>query len=163
MAGRSGDSDEDLLRVVRLIKDLYQTNPPPNPEGTRKARRNRRRRWRERQRYIREISGRLLSDYLGRPAEPVPLQLPPLERLTLDCNKDSGTSGTQGWEALKYLWSLLQYWNQELKKSAVSLIDATAIAVAEGTDRFIELIQRIFRGILHIPTRIRQGLERLLQ
>nr|AFB38720.1 rev protein [Human immunodeficiency virus 1] len=96
MAGRSGDSDEDLLRVVRLIKDLYQTNPPPNPEGTRKARRNRRRRWRERQRYIREISGRLLSDYLGRPTEPVPLQLPPLERLTLDCNKDSGTSGTQG-------------------------------------------------------------------
>nr|AFB38632.1 envelope glycoprotein [Human immunodeficiency virus 1] len=71
--------------------------------------------------------------------------------------------GRRGWEALKYLWSLLQYWNQELKKSAVSLFNATAIAVAEGTDRFIELIQRIFRGILHIPTRIRQGLERLLQ
>nr|AFB39636.1 envelope glycoprotein [Human immunodeficiency virus 1] len=71
--------------------------------------------------------------------------------------------GRRGWEALKYLWSLLQYWSQELKKSAVSLFDATAIAVAEGTDRFIELIQRFFRGILHIPTRIRQGLERLLQ
>nr|AFB39585.1 envelope glycoprotein [Human immunodeficiency virus 1] len=71
--------------------------------------------------------------------------------------------GRRGWEALKYLWSLLQYWSQELKKSAVSLFDATAIAVAEGTDRFIELLQRFFRGILHIPTRIRQGLERLLQ
>nr|AFB37443.1 rev protein [Human immunodeficiency virus 1] len=44
MAGRSGDSDEDLLQTVRLIKLLYQSNPPPNPEGTRQARRNRRRR-----------------------------------------------------------------------------------------------------------------------
>nr|AKT78533.1 rev protein [Human immunodeficiency virus 1] len=96
MAGRSGDSDEDLLKTVRLIKSLYQSNPPPNPEGTRKARRNRRRRWRARQRQIHAISGRILATYLGRPAEPVPLQLPPLERLTLDCNEDCGTSGTQG-------------------------------------------------------------------
>nr|AXL64714.1 rev protein [Human immunodeficiency virus 1] len=96
MAGRSGDSDEDLLRTVRLIKFLYQSNPPPSPEGTRQARRNRRRRWRERQRQIRTISGWILSNYLGRSAEPVPLQLPPLERLTLDCNEDCGTSGTQG-------------------------------------------------------------------
>nr|QQX36562.1 rev protein [Human immunodeficiency virus 1] len=96
MAGRSGDSDEDLLRTVRIIKALYQSNPPPNPEGTRQARRNRRRRWRERQRQIHTLSGWLLSTYLGRPAEPVPLQLPPLERLTLDCREDRGTSGTQG-------------------------------------------------------------------
>nr|WOK14934.1 rev protein [Human immunodeficiency virus 1] len=96
MAGRSGDSDEDLLRIVRAIKQLYQSNPPPSAEGTRQARRNRRRRWRERQRHIREISGWLLSDFLGRPAEPVPFQLPPLERLTLDCDEDCGTSGTQG-------------------------------------------------------------------
>nr|AZI72396.1 rev protein [Human immunodeficiency virus 1] len=96
MAGRSGDSDEDLLKAVRLIKILYQSNPPPSSEGTRQARRNRRRRWRERQRPIREISDRILSTYLGRPTEPVPLQLPPLERLTLDCNEDCGTSGTQG-------------------------------------------------------------------
>nr|QQX36570.1 rev protein [Human immunodeficiency virus 1]QQX36669.1 rev protein [Human immunodeficiency virus 1] len=96
MAGRSGDSDEDLLRTVRIIKALYQSNPPPNPEGTRQARRNRRRRWRERQRQIHTLSGWLLSTYLGRPAEPVPLQLPPLERLTLDCREDCGTSGTQG-------------------------------------------------------------------
>nr|AFM44240.1 rev protein [Human immunodeficiency virus 1] len=96
MAGRSGDSDDELLRTVRLIKLLYQSNPPPSPEGTRQARRNRRRRWRARQRQIRSISGWILSNYLGRPAEPVPLQLPPLERLTLDCNEDSGTSGTQG-------------------------------------------------------------------
>nr|ABY50704.1 rev protein [Human immunodeficiency virus 1] len=96
MAGRSGDSDEELLKTVRLIKAIYQSNPPPNPEGTRQARRNRRRRWRERQRHIRQISGWILNTYLDRPAEPVPLQLPPLERLTLDCNEDCGTSGTQG-------------------------------------------------------------------
>nr|ADF86131.1 rev protein [Human immunodeficiency virus 1] len=96
MAGRSGDSDEDLLKAVRLIKFLYQSNPPPSQEGTRQARRNRRRRWRERQRQIRSISERILSTHLGRPAEPVPLQLPPLERLTLNCNEDCGTSGTEG-------------------------------------------------------------------
>nr|QHD58122.1 envelope glycoprotein [Human immunodeficiency virus 1]QHD58158.1 envelope glycoprotein [Human immunodeficiency virus 1] len=70
--------------------------------------------------------------------------------------------GRRGWEALKYWWNLLQYWSQELKNSAVSLLNATAIAVAEGTDRVIEVAQRIVRAILHIPTRIRQGLERLL-
>nr|AUO69762.1 envelope glycoprotein [Human immunodeficiency virus 1]AUO69768.1 envelope glycoprotein [Human immunodeficiency virus 1] len=71
--------------------------------------------------------------------------------------------GRRGWEALKYWWNLLQYWSQELKNSAVSLLNATAIAVAEGTDRVIEVLQRIGRGILHIPRRIRQGLERALQ
>nr|AYX67715.1 rev protein [Human immunodeficiency virus 1] len=96
MAGRSGDSDDELLKTVRLIKQIYQSNPPPSSEGTRKARRNRRRRWREKQRHINSISGWILSTYLGRPAEPVPLQLPPLERLTLDCSEDCGTSGTQG-------------------------------------------------------------------
>nr|QOL06865.1 rev protein [Human immunodeficiency virus 1]QOL06873.1 rev protein [Human immunodeficiency virus 1] len=96
MAGRSGDSDEELLRTVRLIKHLYQSNPPPNREGTRQARRNRRRRWRQRQRQIRAISEWILSTHLGRSAEPVPLQLPPLDRLTLDCKEDCGTSGTQG-------------------------------------------------------------------
>nr|AGF33008.1 envelope glycoprotein [Human immunodeficiency virus 1] len=70
--------------------------------------------------------------------------------------------GRRGWEILKYLWNLLQYWGQELKNSAISLLNATAIAVAEGTDRIIEILQRIGRGILHIPTRIRQGLERAL-
>nr|UJI15106.1 envelope glycoprotein [Human immunodeficiency virus 1] len=70
--------------------------------------------------------------------------------------------GRRVWEALKYWWSLLQYWSQELKKSAVSLLNATAITVAEGTDRIIELIQRAFRAILHIPVRVRQGLERAL-
>nr|WJG31199.1 envelope glycoprotein [Human immunodeficiency virus 1] len=71
--------------------------------------------------------------------------------------------GRRGWEALKYWWNLLQYWIQELKNSAVSLLNATAIAVAEGTDRIIAVVQRAFRAILHIPTRIRQGLERALQ
>nr|ADC82198.1 envelope glycoprotein [Human immunodeficiency virus 1]ADC82240.1 envelope glycoprotein [Human immunodeficiency virus 1]ADC82268.1 envelope glycoprotein [Human immunodeficiency virus 1] len=70
--------------------------------------------------------------------------------------------GRRGWEALRYWWNLLQYWSQELKNSAVSLLNTIAIAVAEGTDRIIEVIQRIFRGILHIPRRIRQGLERSL-
>nr|ALD52219.1 envelope glycoprotein [Human immunodeficiency virus 1] len=70
--------------------------------------------------------------------------------------------GRRGWEALKYWWSLLQYWSQELKNSAVSLLNATAIAVAEGTDRIIEVVQGIGRAILHIPRRIRQGLERAL-
>nr|AET72298.1 envelope glycoprotein [Human immunodeficiency virus 1] len=70
--------------------------------------------------------------------------------------------GRRGWEALKYWWNLLQYWSQELKKSAISLLNATAIAVAEGTDRIIEIVQRFCRAILHIPTRIRQGLERAL-
>nr|QOL05381.1 envelope glycoprotein [Human immunodeficiency virus 1] len=67
--------------------------------------------------------------------------------------------GRRGWEVLKYWWNLLQYWIQELKNSAVSLLNTTAIAVAEGTDRIIEIIQRAGRAILHIPTRIRQGLE----
>nr|ATZ77908.1 envelope glycoprotein [Human immunodeficiency virus 1]ATZ77934.1 envelope glycoprotein [Human immunodeficiency virus 1] len=67
--------------------------------------------------------------------------------------------GRRGWELLKYWWNLLQYWSQELKKSAVSLLNATAIAVAEGTDRVIEALQRAYRVILHIPTRIRQGFE----
>nr|QOL05349.1 envelope glycoprotein [Human immunodeficiency virus 1] len=70
--------------------------------------------------------------------------------------------GRRGWETLKYWWNLLQYWIQELKNSAVSLLNTTAIAVAEGTDRIIEIIQRAGRAILHIPTRIRQGLERAL-
>uniref|UniRef100_A0A0R8WGW0 Envelope glycoprotein gp160 n=2 Tax=Human immunodeficiency virus type 1 TaxID=11676 RepID=A0A0R8WGW0_HV1 len=70
--------------------------------------------------------------------------------------------GRRGWEILKYWWNILQYWSQELKSSAVSLLNATAIAVAEGTDRVIEGLQRAFRAILNIPVRIRQGLERAL-
>nr|AKM45679.1 rev protein [Human immunodeficiency virus 1] len=94
MAGRSGDEDEELLRVARTIRILYQSNPYPSSEGTRQARKNRRRRWRARQKQIRQISERLLSACLGRSAEPVPLQLPPLERLSLD----SGTQQSQGTE-----------------------------------------------------------------
>nr|ADM30339.1 envelope glycoprotein [Human immunodeficiency virus 1] len=68
----------------------------------------------------------------------------------------------RGWEALKYLGSLVQYWGLELKKSAISLFDTLAIAVAEGTDRIIELIQRICAAILNLPRRIRQGFEAAL-
>nr|ANQ90836.1 envelope glycoprotein [Human immunodeficiency virus 1] len=70
--------------------------------------------------------------------------------------------GRRGWEILKYWWSLLQYWSQELKNSAVSLFNTIAIAVAEGTDRVIEVVQRFCRAVRHIPVRIRQGLERAL-
>nr|ADM30621.1 envelope glycoprotein [Human immunodeficiency virus 1] len=69
----------------------------------------------------------------------------------------------RGWETLKYLGSLVQYWGLELKKSAISLLDTIAIAVAEGTDRIIELIQGIGRAIYNIPRRIRQGFEAALQ
>nr|UTQ20906.1 envelope glycoprotein [Human immunodeficiency virus 1] len=68
----------------------------------------------------------------------------------------------RGWEGLKYLGNLLIYWGQELKNSAISLLDATAIAVAGWTDRVIEVAQRAWRAILHIPRRIRQGFERAL-
>nr|URX43267.1 envelope glycoprotein [Human immunodeficiency virus 1] len=70
--------------------------------------------------------------------------------------------GRRGWELLKYWWNLLQYWSQELKNSAISLLNTTAIAVAEGTDRVIEVLQRVGGAVLHVPRRIRQGLERLL-
>nr|AWD58467.1 rev protein [Human immunodeficiency virus 1] len=95
MAGRSGDSDAELLLAARIIKILYQSNPYPKPEGTRQARKNRRRRWRARQRQIHSISERILISCLGRPAEPVPFQLPPIERLHIDCSEGSGTSRTQ--------------------------------------------------------------------
>nr|AKN10808.1 envelope glycoprotein [Human immunodeficiency virus 1] len=70
-----------------------------------------------------------------------------------------GLLGQRGWETLKYLGSLVQYWGLELKKSAINLLDTTAIVVAEGTDRILEIIQRFCRAILNLPRRIRQGLE----
>nr|ADD25762.1 envelope glycoprotein [Human immunodeficiency virus 1] len=70
--------------------------------------------------------------------------------------------GRRGWEGLKYLGNLLAYWGQELKTSAISLLDATAIVTAEWTDRVIEVVQRAWRAFLHIPRRIRQGFERAL-
>ncbi|ADG07948.1 envelope glycoprotein [Human immunodeficiency virus 1] len=68
----------------------------------------------------------------------------------------------RGWEALKLLGNLAWYWGQELKNSAISLLNTTAIVVAEGTDRIIEALQRAGRAVLNIPRRIRQGLERAL-
>nr|UMQ69404.1 envelope glycoprotein [Human immunodeficiency virus 1] len=67
-----------------------------------------------------------------------------------------------GWEGLKYLWNLLIYWGREQKISAINLVDTIAIAVAGWTDRVIETGQRFGRAFLHIPRRIRQGLERAL-
>nr|ABC88298.1 envelope glycoprotein [Human immunodeficiency virus 1] len=68
----------------------------------------------------------------------------------------------RGWEALKYLWNLTQYWSRELKNSAISLLNTTAIVVAEGTDRILEALQRAGRAVLNVPRRIRQGFERAL-
>nr|AIX96216.1 envelope glycoprotein [Human immunodeficiency virus 1] len=85
-----------------------------------------------------------------------------LRDLLLIAARIAETLGRRGWEILKYWWSLLQYWSQEIKNSAISLLNATAIAVAEGTDRVIEVLQRIGRAFLHIPRRIRQGAERAL-
>nr|AGV36112.1 envelope glycoprotein [Human immunodeficiency virus 1] len=68
----------------------------------------------------------------------------------------------RGWEALKYLGNLIQYWGLELKKNAINLLDTIAIAVAEGTDRIIEIVQRVCRAIRNIPRRIRQGFEATL-
>nr|AMD33866.1 envelope glycoprotein [Simian-Human immunodeficiency virus] len=85
-----------------------------------------------------------------------------LRDLLLIAAKTVELLGRRGREALRYWWNLLQYWSQELKNSAVSLLNATAIAVTEGTDRVIEVVLRIYRAILRIPTRIRQGLERTL-
>nr|AWD35141.1 envelope glycoprotein [Human immunodeficiency virus 1] len=85
-----------------------------------------------------------------------------LRDFTLIVARAAELLGRRGWEALKYLGGLVQYWGLELKKSAISLLDTVAIAVAEGTDRIIEIIQRIWRAICNIPTRIRQGLEAAL-
>nr|AWD57714.1 envelope glycoprotein [Human immunodeficiency virus 1] len=68
----------------------------------------------------------------------------------------------KGWEAFKYLGGIVQYWGLELKKSAINLFDTIAIVVAEGSDRIIELVQRICRAIINIPRRIRQGFEAAL-
>nr|UMQ65171.1 envelope glycoprotein [Human immunodeficiency virus 1] len=73
-----------------------------------------------------------------------------------------GLLGRRGWESLKILKNLLTYWGQELKNSAVSLLDTIAIAVAGWTDRVIEVLQGFGRAIIHIPRRIRQGAERAL-
>nr|ASU62837.1 envelope glycoprotein [Human immunodeficiency virus 1] len=69
----------------------------------------------------------------------------------------------RGWETLRYLGSLVQYWGLEIKKSAINLFDTIAIAVAEGTDRIIEVVQGIWRAICNVPRRIRQGFEAALQ
>nr|QJQ91026.1 envelope glycoprotein [Human immunodeficiency virus 1]QJQ91033.1 envelope glycoprotein [Human immunodeficiency virus 1] len=66
------------------------------------------------------------------------------------------------WETLKYLGNLVQYWGLELKKSAINLLDTIAITVAEGTDRIIEILQRLCRAICNTPRRIRQGFETAL-
>nr|AXG25122.1 envelope glycoprotein [Human immunodeficiency virus 1] len=68
-----------------------------------------------------------------------------------------------GWEGLKYLGNLLGYWGQELKSSAINLVDTIAIAVAGWTDRVLEIGQRVCRAICNIPRRIRQGAEKALQ
>ncbi|ASY08065.1 envelope glycoprotein [Human immunodeficiency virus 1] len=82
---------------------------------------------------------------------------------TIELLKRSSLQGLRlGWEGLKYLWNLLLYWVQELKNSAINLLDTIAIAVGNWTDRVIEGTYRACRAICNIPRRIRQGLERIL-
>nr|AEN20024.1 envelope glycoprotein [Human immunodeficiency virus 1] len=61
-----------------------------------------------------------------------------LRDLLLIATRSVELLGRRGWEILKYWWNLLQYWSQELKNSAVSLLNAIATAIAEGTNRIIE-------------------------
>nr|AEN20044.1 envelope glycoprotein [Human immunodeficiency virus 1] len=61
-----------------------------------------------------------------------------LRDLLLIATRSVELLGRRGWEILKYWWNLLQYWSQELKNSAVSLLNAIAVAIAEGTNRIIE-------------------------
>nr|QHJ91922.1 envelope glycoprotein [Human immunodeficiency virus 1] len=86
-----------------------------------------------------------------------------LRDLVLIATRTVEILGRRGWEILKYLWNLLLYWGQELKSSAINLLDTVAIATANWTDRVIEVGQRAFRAVLNIPRRIRQGAERALQ
>nr|QGQ56962.1 envelope glycoprotein [Human immunodeficiency virus 1] len=67
------------------------------------------------------------------------------------------------WKALKYLKSLVQYRGLKLKKSAISLLNTTAIVVAKETDKIIKVAQKIGRAICNIPRRIRQGFKAALQ
>nr|AQL57305.1 envelope glycoprotein [Human immunodeficiency virus 1] len=114
----------------------------------------------------RDRSGRLVNGFLGLIWDDLwsllSFSYHRLRDLLLIVTRIVELLGRRGWEVLKYWWNLLQYWSQELKNSAISLLNATAIVVAEGTDRIIEAVLRICRAILHVPTRIRQGLERAL-
>nr|ALX35319.1 rev protein [Human immunodeficiency virus 1] len=93
MAGRS-DEDQQLLRVVRIIKILYQSNPHPSPTGSRSARRNRRRRWRRRQAQVDTLAARILATVVHGPQDNTLVELPPLEQLSIrdpDGDQPSGT------------------------------------------------------------------------
>nr|WKF19745.1 envelope glycoprotein [Simian-Human immunodeficiency virus]WKF19774.1 envelope glycoprotein [Simian-Human immunodeficiency virus]WKF19783.1 envelope glycoprotein [Simian-Human immunodeficiency virus] len=85
--------------------------------------------------------------------------------------------GRRGWEALKYLWNILQYWIQELKNSAAIAVaylqygwsyfhEAVQAGWRSATETLAgawgdlwETLRRGGRWILAIPRRIRQGLE----
>nr|AGO06337.1 envelope glycoprotein [Human immunodeficiency virus 1] len=155
-----------VLSVVNRVRQGYSPlsfqTPTPNPEGPDRLRR------------IEEEGGeqdksrsiRLVNGFLALAWD----DLRNLCRCSYHLLRDSllivarivELLGRRGWEVLKYWWNLLKYWVQELKNSAVSLLNTTAIAVAEGTDRVIEIVQRAYRAILHIPRRIRQGFEAAL-
>nr|AAO47150.1 rev protein [Human immunodeficiency virus 1] len=92
MAGRS--TDEELLRVIRIINILYQSNPHPSPTGSRNARRNRRRRWRRRQAQVNTLASRILATVVHGPQDNNLVELPPLEQLSIrdpDGDQPSGT------------------------------------------------------------------------
>ncbi|ABO61049.1 rev protein [Simian immunodeficiency virus] len=100
MAGAS-ENVQDLIRTCRIIRILYQskdqaglfspfsTDPYPTSRGSRAARRNRRRRWQQRQDQIRAISERILVAVLGRPPQPSDLVLPDISQLSINPSLDT--------------------------------------------------------------------------
>ncbi|AAO47221.1 rev protein [Human immunodeficiency virus 1] len=91
MAGRS---DDDLLRAIRIIRILYQSNPQPPPRGSRNARKNRRRRWRRRQAQVDNLAARVLATVVHGPQDNSAVELPPLEQLSIRDPEGDQLSGT---------------------------------------------------------------------
>nr|AWD50709.1 envelope glycoprotein [Human immunodeficiency virus 1] len=91
-----------IFAVLSIVNRVRQGYSPlsfqtliPNPRGPDRLERIEEEGG-EQDKQIHSISERILSTCLGRLTEPVPLQLPPIERLHIDCSESSGTSGTQG-------------------------------------------------------------------
>nr|ALX35348.1 envelope glycoprotein [Human immunodeficiency virus 1] len=85
-----------------------------------------------------------------------------IQKLSSHLSLGLWTLGQRTIEACRFCGAVVQYWIQELQTSATSLLDTIAVIIANWTDGIIVGIQTLGRGILNIPRRIRQGLERSL-
>nr|ARM39072.1 envelope glycoprotein [Simian immunodeficiency virus] len=65
-------------------------------------------------------------------------------------------------EAARRLLAYLQYGFSELQAAVTQAIDRLAIFTGAWTDAVLEALRRLAWGIIHLPRRIRQGLEILL-